>query len=165
MRFAEQLYERPSHPVDVVEHLAAVNDWSFERCADDEISIAVAGDWADYHVSFTWHDELESLHMSCLFEIRAPDHRRAEMYKLVALINERLWLGHFDMWNEGALIFRHGLLLSGGASPSSSQCEALLRMALDACETYYQAFQFVSWAGRGAEEALAAAMFETVGEA
>ena len=37
--------------------------------------------------------------------------------------------------------------------------------AIAACERYYQAFQFVIWAGRSAREALDAALFETAGEA
>ena len=37
--------------------------------------------------------------------------------------------------------------------------------AQDACEQYYPAFQFVVWAGEGAEAALQAAMFETKGRA
>ncbi|MGV8841182.1 MAG: YbjN domain-containing protein, partial [Bauldia sp.] len=36
---------------------------------------------------------------------------------------------------------------------------------IEACERYYQAFQFVVWAGKTAAEALATVMFETVGEA
>ena len=43
--------------------------------------------------------------------------------------------------------------------------EALLGTALDACERYFPAFQFVVWAGKGAREALDAAMFETQGQA
>ena len=27
------------HPVDIIEHIAAINDWSFERQDTDEISI------------------------------------------------------------------------------------------------------------------------------
>ncbi|MGI9405483.1 MAG: YbjN domain-containing protein, partial [Hyphomicrobiaceae bacterium] len=45
------------------------------------------------------------------------------------------------------------------------QCEALLHGALEACERYYQAFQFVVWAGKDAKEALAGTMFETEGRA
>jgi hypothetical protein len=41
----------------------------------------------------------------------------------------------------------------------------LLSNALDACERYYPAFQFVVWAGEGAGEALEAAMFDTAGHA
>ena len=31
--------ERREHPVDVVERLAAVNEWAFDRAQTDEISI------------------------------------------------------------------------------------------------------------------------------
>jgi len=37
--------------------------------------------------------------------------------------------------------------------------------ALIACERYYQAFQFVVWAGKNAREAINALMLETRGEA
>ena len=82
------------------------------------------------------------------------------------LINEQLFMGHFDLWRQdGALMFRNGLLLNGGAKATSEQCEAMLFMALEACERYYPAFQFVIWAGKSAEEAIAACLIDTVGEA
>ena len=64
-----------------------------------------------------------------------------------------------------AELHRHGLILSGGAQPSASQCAALLDHALSSCERYYQAFQFVLWAGKSAREAFETANFETKGEA
>jgi hypothetical protein len=53
----------------------------------------------------------------------------------------------------------------GGVSTSAPQCEAVLGAALDSCERYYPALQFVVWAGKSAREALDAAMLDTVGEA
>ena len=52
-----------------------------------------------------------------------------------------------------------------GAGASDAQCGAVVKAALDACETYYQAFQFVLWANRGPREAIAFATFETRGAA
>jgi hypothetical protein len=43
--------------------------------------------------------------------------------------------------------------------------EVLLSNALDTCEAYYQAFQFVVWSGLDANRAMEAVLFETVGEA
>ena len=37
--------DRAEHPVDVVERLAALNDWAFDRADEDEISILVSGAW------------------------------------------------------------------------------------------------------------------------
>ena len=39
------------NPLDVVERLAAGNDWSFERASEDEITILVTGRWAEYQLS------------------------------------------------------------------------------------------------------------------
>ena len=158
--------DRSHHPVDLVEHIAAINDWTFERQDTDEISISVRGSWSDYHVSFNWMQDLESLHIASAFDLKVPEARRAEVKALIALVNEQLWIGHFDMWNgEGVVLFRNSHLLTGGAEVTPQQCEALLRSATDACDLYYQAFQFVVWAGKSAAEAMDAAMFDTAGEA
>ena len=166
MHVSQHEIERREHPCDIVERLAAFNEWAFEREDEDEIAIAVSGRWTEYHVAYTWLPDLETMHVGCAFDLKTPEHRRAEVLDLVALINEQMWLGHFDLWKkEGVVMFRHGLLLSGGAQPSSAQLESILRNALTACERYYQAFQFVVWAGKSAHEAAKAAMFETAGEA
>ena len=157
---------RAEHPVDVVERLAAVNQWSFDREDEDEISISVDGGWASYHIAFTWLEDLESLHVACAFDLKVPDRRRNEVLALVAMINEQLWVGHFDLWStDSVVMFRQALVLTGGAAPNAAQCEATLANAVSACERHYQAFQFVVWAGKSAREALDGAMFETVGQA
>ena len=158
--------ERSAHPVDLIEQIASAHDWMFERQDADEISISVRGDWCDYHVSFTWMEDMESLHIASAFDLKVPEARRSEVKTLIALINERLWVGHFDQWpDEGLVMFRHALQLPSGMEPSGQQCEKLLGTALDTCERYFTAFQFVVWAGKPAKEALEAAMFETSGEA
>ena len=154
------------NPVDVIERLAATHEWSFARDGEDEVTILVAGQWSDYQASFTWMADIEALHLGCAFECRVPEHRRADVIELICLINEQLWVGHFDAWvADGIVMFRHALVLTGGATASDAQCEALLGVALDACERHYQAFQFVLWAGKCPREALESAMFETSGEA
>jgi hypothetical protein len=139
MSVIELQSERAGHPVDLVEHLASLHDWAFDRLGEDEISIVVKGHGCDYAVSFTWMDDIESLH---------------------------LWIGHFDVWNaDQVIMYRHALFLAGGAEVNTRQCEALIEIAVETCERYFQAFQFVIWAGKTPKEALEAVLFETVGEA
>lgn len=153
------------NPIDLMELLAARNDWSADRSSDDDMTIIVKGTFTDYHLSLNWRDDLEALHLACAFDFKVPPNRLGEMYKLIAQINEQLWLGHFDLWTqEGLVMYRHALLLNSNVA-SSQQCEAMLRAGLDACERYFKAFQFVVWAGRDAREALTGAMFETEGHA
>jgi hypothetical protein len=111
------------------------------------------------------HD-IEALHLACAFEFKVAERVRSETQQLIAMINEQLWVGHFDLWQQdGLVMYRHALVLAGGVGASNGQCEAMLGIGLDACERYYPAFQFVVWAGKPAREALDAAMFETAGEA
>lgn len=165
MASMEATYEHFSNPVDMVEQIATIRDWAFERSATDELTLTVAGSWCDYHISLNWREDLEALHLACAFDFRATNVRLPEVYRLMANINEQLWLGHFDLWRQdGMLLYRNGLLLAG-AKTHVGQCEGLLTAALEACERYYQSFQFVLWAGKSADEALAATMLETQGTA
>ena len=75
--------DRPEHPVDVVERLAAINEWTFDRAQEDEISILVAGEWANYDVAFTWIPDIESLHVACSFDLKAPARKRAAALSMV----------------------------------------------------------------------------------
>ena len=106
------------------------------------------------------------MHVSCAFDLKAPAHKRAAIGELMQRINEQLWLGHFDLWSEQDLVmFRHSVCLAGGAQASDAQCGAVVNAAVNACETYYQAFQFVLWANREPREAISLAAFETRGNA
>jgi hypothetical protein len=158
--------ERQSNPVDMIEFVAASNDWTFERSGEDEIAMTVGGRWTDYHVSFSWMEEFEALHLACAFDLRIPDIRVNEVIRLLSHVNGQVLMGHFDLWRqEDVVIFRQSLLLAGGAEPTNQQVEVLLSSALEACEAYYQAFQFVVWSGMEAKSAMEAVLFETVGEA
>lgn len=166
MSLVEMPFARQSNPVDVIELVASTNDWSFERAGEDEIAMTVAGSWADYHVSFSWMEELEALHLACAFDIKVPNSRINEVIRLLSHINGQVLMGHFDLWSqEDVVIFRQSLLLAGGAEPTGQQVEVLLSNALEACEAYFQAFQFVVWSGLDAAKAVEAVMFETAGEA
>ncbi|MGE0628246.1 MAG: YbjN domain-containing protein [Hyphomicrobiaceae bacterium] len=157
--------QRTPNPIDLVERLAHTHDWACERASDDELTLIVAGTWTDYHISLNWRDDLETLHLACAFDFKVPDNRLGEIYRLIAQINEQLWLGHFDLWTqEGLIMFRLGLMLNDAVA-TTGQCEALLKTALEASERYYQAFQFVVWAGKESREALVSTMFQTEGQA
>jgi hypothetical protein len=158
--------ERQANPVDTIERIAAINDWAFERSGDDEITVSVGGGWCDYHVSFSWMEDLEAIHLACAFDLKVTEARKQEVIRLLSLVNEQMWIGHFDLWgSEGVVMYRQTLLLSGGAEANGQQVESLLSTAIESCERYYQAFQFVVWAGKTANEALDSVLFETAGEA
>src|SRR5690606_7723712 len=86
-------------------------------------------------------------------------------YELVSIINQRLWMGHFEVWDDGEIVFRHAMTLMTGEQPSLAQAAGMIDVAVEAADRFYPAFDFMVRGARSAAEAMAACMFETVGEA
>jgi hypothetical protein len=159
-------HETATNPLDVVEQIVVANDWQFDRRSDEEMAVQVPGHWCDYSLYFAWCDEASAMHFSCAFDMRVPTEKRSPVHDLLALVNEKMWLGHFGIWDDDGLpMFRHAILLRGVTGPSVEQLEDLVEIAITECERFYPAFQFVVWGGKTAREAMAAAMIDTVGEA
>ena len=155
-----------SHPLDVVEKIVDDNNWVSDRRGDREMAVQAPGSWCDYSLFFAWNEEAGAVHFTCAFDLRVPSERRTQVHELLALINEKVCLGHFGLWDEEGLpMYRHALLLRGAGGPSPEQIEDLMESAIIECERFYPAFQYVLWGGKTAREAVAAAMIDTVGEA
>lgn len=165
----ESLFEAENgldHPIDTVEQLVVSNDWNCERLGDDELAVEIAGRWCDYRLFFAWHREAAAMHFSLALDLRVPRAKRAAIDGLLSMINERMWLGHFDLWSEDGLpMYRYAQLLRGTSGPSSAQIEELVSVALCECDRFYPAFQFVLWGGKTPGDALACAMIDPIGEA
>lgn len=154
------------NPLDIAEQLIMDRDWLFDRPVDEELLAEVAGAWCNYRIWFTWQPELQVLIFSAAFDSKVPEKSRKGLYPLLACINEKMWLGHFDICAEEELItFRHALLLRGGKGATSEQLEDLIDIAINECDRFYPAFQSVMWGGNTAEEAIDIALMDTVGEA
>jgi hypothetical protein len=154
------------NPIDLIERIAGAHGWSFERGGDDEMSIEINGQWSDYRLFFSWLHDLRAIHFACAFELNVPDHRRSAINELLVRINERMAVGHFDLWaDRGLPVFRQSTLLRGVDAVSVEQVEDLIEIALAECERFYPAFQYVVWGGKAPADAVDAALIETVGEA
>ena len=162
----QSLYKDTSNPLDRVEQIAPGHEWFIDRSAEDAGNMIVAAAWGDMSISIHWREDFESLHIACSYDLKVPANRREEIGRLLTLVNEQLYFGHFDIWRQdGSVLLRNSLILSGGARATDAQCETLIRIAIDTCERYFPCMQFVIWAGKSAEEALEASLLDTVGEA
>jgi hypothetical protein len=155
-----------TNPLDLVEELVLANDWPFQRSTDDEILIEIGGRWSDYRLFFVWQEEVSALQFCNRLDIKVPAKKRAEVHDLLVRVNERLWVGHFDVSaDDDTIMFRHTSLMRGVGGASPEQIEDLVELGLVECERYYPAFQLVIWGGKSAEEAIQASILEPAGEA
>ena len=157
--------EAANNPLDLVEQFVSANEWPFDRRSEDEMAVEVPGKWCDYSLYFAWREDVGAMHFTCAFDMKVQAAKRSHVYELLALVNERMWLGHFSLWtDEGIPMFRHSVLW-WGTGASIEQIEDLVDIALTECERFYPAFQFVIWGGKTATEAISAALLDTMGEA
>jgi hypothetical protein len=166
MSLSLQTHVAAKNPLDVLEQIATANEWLFDRRSDAEMAAEAPGKWCDYGLYFAWSAEISAMHFTCTFDLKVPVPRRTALYELLALANEKLWIGHFGMdTDDGMPLFRHSVLLRGAPGASAESLEDMVDIAITECERFYPAFQFVLWGGKSPAEALTAAMLECAGEA
>lgn len=163
---AVQFSEISANPLDLAEQLVSDREWLFDRPFEEELVAEVQSSWCNYRIWFTWQADLNAVIFSCAYDQKIPTHQRAKLYPLLASVNEKMWLGHFDIGSEdGMIMFRHAMLLSGDGRATQAQMEDLVDIAVAECNRFYPAFQSVLWGGNTVEQALEIALLDTVGEA
>ena len=166
MALSEQYFEEDIHPIDIVEHLAEHHDWDFDRIGDDQIAMAVEGQWRTYSITLAWSNYDETLRMVCSFEMEPPEDRVADLYELLNRMNDQCWAGAFTYWaNQKLMVYRYGLVLSGGQTASAEQIDTMITAAVLSAERYYPAIQLVTWGNRTPEDAMQVAIAEAYGRA
>ncbi|MCV5950349.1 YbjN domain-containing protein, partial [Escherichia coli] len=67
--------------------------------------------------------------------------------------------------NGSVLLYRHGLMLGDDGLLSLVQAQTAIEAAVDECDRFYPAFQFLLWGDKSPAEALASALIDAAGEA
>jgi len=154
-------------PIDMLEAYYAAHGWEHERL-DEEIVAQVKGSWTTYELRALWREDDSVLQFLAFPDIKVTDDRRTAIYEAIGLVNEQLWIGHFELWSSsGVLLYRHAAMVEGAdeGSMTLAAAELLVESAIEECERFYPVFQFVLWGGKSPKDALAAALIETQGEA
>jgi hypothetical protein len=156
-----------SEPIDMLEAWFEAHGWTNERVGDEEIVASTQGAWGSYELRGVWRSDDAVLQFLAFPDIRVADHQAAAIYETIGLINETMWIGHFEYWaGNGSLLFRHAALLGSDEQLLTiDQAETLVETAVDELDRFFPVFQFVLWGGKSPKDAIAAAMVETRGEA
>lgn len=166
MALSEQILQDDIHPIDIVEHIAEHHEWEFDRIGDDQIAMAVEGQWRTYSITLAWSGHDETLRLVCTFEMEPPAEKMHALYEILNDINDQCWAGAFTWWAEQKLmVFRYGLVLAGGQTASPEQIDTMLHAAVAIAERYYPAFQLAIWGDKSPHDALQVAIAEAYGRA
>ncbi len=166
MALSEQYLEDDIHPIDIVEHLAEHHEWDFDRMGDDQIAMAVEGQWRTYSITLAWSAFDETLRLICTFEMEPPDERLPDLYEGLNAVNDQCWAGAFTFWAEQKLmVYRYGLVLAGGQVAVPEQIDTMITAAVMSAERYYPAFQLMVYSDQTPKQALQVAIAEAYGRA
>jgi hypothetical protein len=166
MSLSEQFTTDDLHPIDIVEDLAAHHDWDFDRVAEDQIAMAVEGQWRTYSITLAWSPADETLRLICTFEMEPPAARMPALYETLNRANDLCWAGAFTWWGEQSLmVYRYGLVLAGGQCATPEQIDTMIGAAVLSAERFYPAFQLVAWSERTPRDAMQVAIAEAYGRA
>ena len=166
MALTEHFYEEEIHPIDIVEHIAEHHEWDFDRIADDQIAMSVEGQWRTYSITLAWSGFDETLRLICTFEMQPPKEKQGALFEVLNSINDQCWAGAFTFWQDHSLmVYRYGLVLSGGQVASPEQIDTLISSAVSSAERYYPALQLVVYGDQTPKQALKVAIAEAYGRA
>ena len=166
MALTEHFYEEEIHPIDIVEHIAEHHEWDFDRIADDQIAMSVEGQWRTYSITLAWSGFDETLRLICTFEMQPPKEKQGALFEVLNSINDQCWARAFTFWQDHSLmVYRYGLVLSGGQVASPEQIDTLISSAVSSAERYYPALQLVVYGDQSPKQALQVAIAEAYGRA
>lgn len=157
--------EMPDDPVALVEDYIIEQGWSSERTSDHELWSEIPGQWGSQRLWVAYHEESGFLQFNCYLNVRLPERFFNPVAEAITLINERIWIGHFEIWTEELTpVFRIVVPLRGSAL-CDEQVDDVIGSMYQECERFFPVFQWIVWGGKTPEEAVAAAIVDTEGEA
>lgn len=153
-------------PLLVVEDVVDKKGWIYLRPSDAEMSLTRQGSWSAYHLYFAWLEELRVMQFCSVYDFSLQNARTSDLHVLISLLNERMWLGHFEVDSqEQTVLFRHNMRVMDYDQNLDQQIDDLIHIAIEQCERFYPAFQFVLWGGKSPYEAVEACLMDVVGHA
>ena len=154
------------NPIDVVEEVIYSKKWTFSRADDYELVAEIASKWCQYRFYFTWSEQIRAISLTVTFDLKFPHAKMKDAQELLALINEKLWIGHFDITSKNGIpAYRHTVLSYPEDDVLHHQLENLVDIAIYECEKFYPAFQLVLFEDSDPGRALAISTFDTIGVA
>ena len=152
------------NPIDFVEDIIHSKKWSFSRAADDELVADISSLRCQYRLYFSWSEQIRAMNLTITFDLKFPYSNFRTIHELLALINEKLWIGHFDITSKNSIpAFRHTLLVPQKNEILYSQLEEIVDIAIYECEKYYPAFQQILFEGSQPSDVLELCLSEPIG--
>ena len=154
------------NPIDVVEDVIHYKNWNFSRSDDHELVADIFTKMCQYRLYFNWSENLKSINFTVTFDLKFPQNKNIEIYELLAKINEKLWIGHFDITSKsGILAYRQTFFLPHQNDMLFNQLDDLVDISIYECQKYYPAFSNLFFDDTSLMDALELCSTDIIGRA
>jgi len=154
------------NPLDALEELICLKRWPCSRANEDELIAEIKSKLCPYRLYIAWSGEINTISLTITFDIKVPDSKRLESYELLSLINENMWIGHFDITSKAGIpAYRYTYLIKNKDIECIKIFDDIVNIGISQCEKYYPSFQMVLWEDYSPFLAAKTCIMETKGSA
>lgn len=141
-------------PLEALSEALTRQQWDHEL-TDGTLCTGVHRKGVYVPTTISWVEEVEVLHFVCLIECTPSELAVAEIEKLIDIINQKFYVGHFEYRPEnGGVVFRYGCYVAEGEQSCDTML-VILETCGQSCACYAPAFKQVA-EGMTADAALSA---------
>lgn len=162
----QDVIDESTDPLDAVEALMMAQNWNFTR-EDNQINIEVRGQYGAYRIFFIHEDDMHAMQFCVQYDFTIHDDHHLEATQTLAKVNEKLWLGHYEIPSDSNIpTFRYTMLLTGmSGANANAQFGEIIEVALTQCERFYTAFHLLANGHDMNDKTMPLALMETKGAA
>ena len=154
------------NPLDAIEEIIFLKQWPCTRANDTELVSEIKGVHSLYRLYMVWSESIGAISITITFDLKVPEQLKFQIFELLSLINENLWMGHFDMTSKtGIPAYRNTYLIKDNNISNIKVIEDLVDIGIYDCEKFYPSFQMTLWENCKPTVALDTCMLETKGTA
>lgn len=156
--------ENITHPIDLVEVVAAKMGGECIRKSDDELKVNIEGHWRKYQLIVCLSEDHEYLEFRVGFDMKLSNADPKELLEAVNLANQYCRMGCFTLHREEDIfIFGCTQMLGGDDRIATlNHAHKMIVTCLDKCEHFYPAFQIVAYGCSDADTAINKTMIRPI---
>ena len=154
------------NPLDAIEEIIFLKQWPCTRANDTELVSEIKGAHSLYRLYMVWSESIGAISITITFDLKVPEQLKFQIFELLSLINENLWMGHFDITSRAGIpAYRNTFLINNKNIENIRIMEDIVDIGINDCEKFYPSFQMVIWEGCSPNTAAATCLMETKGRA
>jgi hypothetical protein len=156
-----------ANPIDLTEMFAIKTDLDFSRVDNNEISVLLKDELPRYILSVIFRADCEIVYFSCDMDLSAPKNKRLAIADAVAKVNEKIWIGHFDLLSdENRVVYSLTIPFMSSFLMDETSVESIIQLITDECNRFYHYFAIIITDNKKTRDSTLNALFlEEAGEA